>query len=366
MRVLKESKRLTEANIKPQKGTTYVDTNTGKRYMWDGKKFVVAKKNKPGQGGKDQQDQKDKSNDQQQDQSGKGSNQPSQGNKPTQGKSQTPRDTVNPDPRDPRNRTQIGDRGDQAIQDQEDEERRQANAQAGQAEESESDYKDRIERIRKMISDPNYADEVVQSTYARVDQDKADRKAERYRNSGMARFKDSFEGFIKQQIMPMRKDSWSKLNKKYSHTNLLKPGRQRSLEGKAIVVNVYFDQSGSWSADDIKVGESAVGVINNYVHRGEVVMNLYYFSNKVCNSPDDPNLHGGTSGQPILDHIKRTNPDNVVILTDSDISDCREVVEVPGGVWLLWLDGKKSENLANHIKGKQVTKEFSIDSNLKL
>ena len=68
---------------------------------------------------------------------------------------------------------------------------------------------------------------------------------------------------------------------------------------------------------------------------------------------------GGTAGQPILNHIQLTKPQNVLIMTDSDIWDCSSTVVVPGAVWLLF-KGAISKNLQEHIKGKKLTKTFFI------
>ena len=70
-------------------------------------------------------------------------------------------------------------------------------------------------------------------------------------------------------------------------------------------------------------------------------------------------MGGGTSGTPILENIRETKPDNVIIITDNDISDCTESVTVPGAVWFLFVDGV-SYNLKEHLSGKRLTKSFEI------
>lgn len=112
----------------------------------------------------------------------------------------------------------------------------------------------------------------------------------------------------------------------------MKPGITRRAPDTKVAINVYFDQSGSWDEEKIKVGEQAVATLNQYVKQGLIKIYLYYFSINVHENARDARAEGGTRGQPILDHIMKNKPDNVIIMTDSDIGDCMSHVQVPGGV----------------------------------
>ena len=165
--------------------------------------------------------------------------------------------------------------------------------------------------------------------------------------------------FIKNEVATGRGKSWSRINKKYSGTGLIKAGTSRLASDKVPLINVYFDRSGSWNAQKSAKGAQAIATLNKYVTRGQIKINLYYFSNNVHSIEQQALNEGGTNGQPILDHIEATKPDNVIILTDSDIDDCRSYVTVPGGVWMLFYEGR-SQNLMDHLKGRKLTKYFDI------
>ena len=84
---------------------------------------------------------------------------------------------------------------------------------------------------------------------------------------------------------------------------------------------------------------------------------MWYFANKV--GSERGKVGGGTYGTPIQDHIEATKPTNVIIITDTDITDCSRVVKVPGAVWMLFYDGR-SQNIMDHIKGKRQNKYYDI------
>ncbi|MBQ6627974.1 MAG: hypothetical protein IJH65_04080 [Methanobrevibacter sp.] len=59
-------------------------------------------------------------------------------------------------------------------------------------------------------------------------------------------------------------------------------------------------------------------------------------------------------------NVQATKPDNVIVMTDRDITDCREYVQVPGVVWYLFKDGK-SDNIVEHLTGKTATEVFELE-----
>ena len=156
-----------------------------------------------------------------------------------------------------------------------------------------------------------------------------------------------------------RGPTWTRFNKKYANTGLIRPGSSRLSQNKVPLINVYFDRSGSWNDAKTKDGERAIASLNDYVRKGQIKINLYYFSNNVHSDRRAAENEGGTEGQPILDHIEATKPDNVIVMTDSDISDCRTDTTVPGAVYFLFKGGE-SHNLMDHLRGKKVTQKFDI------
>lgn len=212
------------------------------------------------------------------------------------------------------------------------------------------------ERIRKALSDPGLGNKLKDEAgraREKEREDKIRREVERYKKSGIYKFKLSLSNFLKKELDDERDYTWKRFNKTYANSDLVKAGRATE-DGPVPLINIYFDQSGSWDAGKIAVGEKAMGLIYKYQHEGKLRAKVYYFSSDVTPDVKSRMLHGGTNGQPIMDHIKQTKPDNVIIMTDSDIDDIRENVTVPGAVWLLFKGGR-SRNLIDHIRGKKET-----------
>ena len=220
----------------------------------------------------------------------------------------------------------------------------------------------RVEAIKKAFKQASQNKNIETDEYEaseKAEIAKAAKDAARYNASPLQKFKLSLNQFIRDQIATGRGDTWTRFNKKYSNTGLIKPGSSRLRQNKVPVINVYFDRSGSWNDAKTRDGERAMAFLNEYVRKGQIKINLYYFSENVHDNRRAAENEGGTEGQPILDHIEATKPDNVIIMTDSDIDDCRTFVTVPGAVYFLFKGGE-SKNLMDHLHGKKLTKKFDI------
>ena len=272
--------------------------------------------------------------------------------------------------KDPNAKPTIGDKGDEDIQKAEDEERKKTiekekaeDAEKGiSSDDEKDDTEERLKRIKDILNDKSTAEKITGEAEDIVNKEKlakAARDLNRYNSSPLKKFKESLQGFIKKEIGEEKNKSWSKINKKYAGTGTIKAGVSKHASGKIPLINVYFDRSGSWDSSKTKVGEQAIATLNNYVRQHKLKIDLYYFNTEIHS--EDPGGRGGTRGTPILEHIKNTKPDNVIVMTDDDIRDCAETVTVPGGVWLLFKGGV-SENLKEHLKGKKLTKSFNLES----
>lgn len=277
---------------------------------------------------------------------------------------------------------QIGDKGNQELQDKEEEERKQQiekekeeEKQNGDSDSNDSSDKgngssndededsklNRLKRIKDLLGDKDTAEKISGEAEEKVTKErlaKASKELTKYKNSPLNKFKESLQSFIKKEIGEVKSSSWSKINKKYAGTGTIKAGTSKHASGKIPLINVYFDRSGSWDSSKTRVGEQAIATLNNYVRQHKLKIDLYYFNTEIHST--DPGGRGGTLGTPILEHIKQTKPDNVIVMTDDDIGDCRETVTVPGAVWLLFKGGV-SMNLQEHLKGKKLTKSFELE-----
>ena len=264
----------------------------------------------------------------------------------------------------------IGDRGDtdSDIRKKEEEERqKEAEKEKGKDGDDESDpeaVKARLARIKKNLEDDSVADSAEAETDAVIDKDikKAKQKeAQKYRSNPSNKFKMDIRRFIARQVQDLRDRSWKKFDKNSSAFGIMKQGWTNTPNGKIPIINVYYDQSGSWGPDDIKVGDSMLAVLGEFEKKRQIKVNVFYFANHV--SPDLNTVlqsRGTGAGDEIMNHIRSTKPDNVVVMTDSDLYGSPTSIEVPGAVWFLWKQGQQDSWLKSSLKGRMETQSYNI------
>lgn len=283
---------------------------------------------------------------------------------------------------------QIGDTGDKDFQEQEEIERQaqiekerkeaQAAKDAGEEydpealmdQESAEEREQRIKDIQDMLGDESTRAAAEKESRTKVDRELAKKKAADLRNSpssNIQKFKLSLEQFIAKEVRPKRKSTWQKPHMGYEGSGILRKGRRFSRDEKIPKINVYFDQSGSWDEKDIAVGLEAIGVLKNYEDRKEIKVDLYYFANHVSGNNSKAEIGGGTgAGAEIIEHIRATNPDNIIMMTDGDMDygGWEEILHapkviVPGAVWFLFRN-ESSRALKEWIRGARQTYAFMI------
>lgn len=218
-----------------------------------------------------------------------------------------------------------------------------------------------VEEIQKRLKDVQARQAALDEAAQAVSKDRikaAERKEINRLRNPLVNFRMNFQRFIKDQIDMFRGDTWHRPNKNYTGTEYILPGKTMYAPNKIPKINVYWDVSGSFSNPAKTAGaRAAIATINSYAKRGLIQIDTYYFADRVSSTANSAG--GGTQGQPVLDHIKQTNPTNVVIITDGDIRDCSDYVTVPGAVWMLFFDNE-SDNLIDHLKGKRQTKQYLV------
>ena len=340
--------------------TVFVDSKTGNQYIYDPKqkKFILKPSNQGSSDGSEGKDsQSSKSN--QQDSTGSGN---PNDNEPFERNKESSQGSSNRKP-------QIGDKPqDQESKDIMDREAKERAENDADAERSEEENLARIKRVQDLLDDEETAHEIEDETDTKV-QSSRQKKRDIERKKQLKQFQDSsnIEGFIvslnnfiKNEVKAQKKQTYSKMNKTYNANTgrIIRQGTRVQKNDKIPRINVYFDQSGSWGADDIKVGESAIATLNEYVKKKQIAIDVYIFATQVGEIGEY--VGGGTRGTPIMEHIKETRPDNVIVMTDSDISDITSPTTVNGGVWILWRNGLVSENLKDNLHGRKLTKYFNI------
>ena len=202
----------------------------------------------------------------------------------------------------------------------------------------------------------------------------AERKKQlkQYKDShGIEGFIVSINDFIKNEVKASTIRSYKKMNKTYNSnagSSIIRQGRMKRKNDRIPKINVYYDQSASWTVSDVEVGNAAISTLNKYVEKKQLIIDLYYFADAVSDTTDRNIISSGTAAGPlVIKNINETRPDNVVIMTDSDIdwyvkhrNQDLGTATVPGGVWFLWKNGERCDSIVKALKGKKLNKEFNI------
>lgn len=249
---------------------------------------------------------------------------------------------------------------------------------------SEAEREAQVKEINDDLADTKTQMELSAEDIAKI---RSEVQAVKARDKETAKYKprarSSFKGFkeflnslyraiaLQVHTEETRDDSWSAINHRHSGTNVLQPGKKvQELANKKIpVIDFYFDQSGSWTDADIKVGEKAVQSLAEMEANGQIKINVYYFANDVFTDAASARAQGGTAAwNEIVKNIIATQATNVVIMTDKDMENWWDgpsplAYTVPGYVWYLWKDGVNAPRLPRDLKGRGGVQQFSFSSN---
>ena len=219
----------------------------------------------------------------------------------------------------------------------------------------------RVAEIKEYISDSGKMNDIfddINQAKQREKAAKAARDAERKNADPLNMFKLNLNRFIADQLSEIQEETPARINPAYEDSEFILPGMMWKENKYIPKINVYHDVSGSFSdAAKTEMAMRAIDTLNKYVRDGDLIIDVYYFADRV--SSTKRGAGGGTLGTPILEHVKETKPTNVIVITDSDISDCTEEVKVPGAVWMLFY-GSRSENIMEHLRGKKQNKYYDI------
>ena len=232
----------------------------------------------------------------------------------------------------------------------------------------------RLKRIQDALRDINIERKIQDETEKAVLNDREVQKRKKaaqknstglsVRSGGLNAFKASIDKFMKDELSYKRLPSWKRPNKRYpEETGIVLRGKARVETKNIPLLVVYFDQSGSWSKDDVQKGLAAIESLNYYVKQHKLKLEIYYFAVNIHTDAAAARIEGGTlDSATLVEDIKKRKPNNVVIMTDSDPDYegyCPNVT-VDGGVWLLFRDNSVSKQLYRNVNGKKLKEVFSI------
>ncbi len=261
------------------------------------------------------------------------------------------------------------DKAGNQLQDIKDKSQEIKNSQDGpfgdnQDQKAQAKLAEKVTEIQKRLGDIKKRQDALDETSRIVNRERikaAQNKEYRNITSGLSKFRMNFQRFIKDQIEYFRGDTWNRPNKNYAGSGFIMPGKTMYAPGRIPTINVYWDVSGSFNNPAKTQGaRDAIGTVNQYVKRGDIKVNVFYFADRVSNKASSAG--GGTDGNAVLDHIEQTKPTNVIVITDSDVDNARNhsLVTVPGAVWMLFYDNE-AEAFAQVLRGKTQTKEYLIE-----
>ena len=234
------------------------------------------------------------------------------------------------------------------------------------------DLQSRIDSIEDILNDANELESTLRDTEKKNFKDNKTKKektaeVDKYSSSNYSKelFLEELDRLIKSQIDRVREPTYNyPSRKRVFGSNIIFQGQKWQYSRVKPRVIVYYDRSGSWQVDwKTKAGDDAIAMLNeNYVRKNLIELEVRYFADTVGDSPTK--VGGGNDAtQEILDDIVEQRATNVILMTDSDIDypGYSRKVEVPGGVFFLFVDGE-SPIITKYLYGKQMTKVYKIVS----
>lgn len=224
------------------------------------------------------------------------------------------------------------------------------------------DISARVAAIQRAFKDLKIRSDMLDEVRVNKQKEQAVRAArdvDRFRKSGLQRFKMALNRFIQNEIVMKKEQTYRRTDPRYDDTDFIMPGEMETPSGHIPSINVYWDASGSFSPPEkTAAARKAIETLNKYVRSGDIKMNVWYHGNRISDNFRDAG--GGNSSNIVEEHILQTKPDNVIVITDGDLSNDTLRATVPGAVWMLFYD-RRSPGLMNSLHGKKETKYFDIE-----
>jgi hypothetical protein len=185
---------------------------------------------------------------------------------------------------------------------------------------------------------------------------------------GLDMFKASLYRAVKDQVDEAEDEieTWAALDRRHEDdpSIVVKGKALDDLDADIPSINVYFDQSGSWTDAHVEKGKRAISVINEFHENKEINLNIFYMSaGGIFTTAEAARPFGGAEGwADALKHIKDTKVKNAVILSDSDLDEYewsnrptgnngRTIID--GCVWWIWKDARVSNKALKELVGRR-------------
>ena len=245
------------------------------------------------------------------------------------------------------------------------------------------DIEDRAKELEKVALDPT-----TRMAMNKEDEDNVKRDAKKASESenalysqgkklgGLSEFTRNLYQAVADQVEESEEDeeSWAALDRRHEDDpSIIKKGiiKDDVPNEEIPTINVYFDQSGSWSNEEVEIGKRAISTINEFHERGEIQLNIFYMSaGGIFTTSEAARAHPGAEGwADALQHIRDTKVKNVIVLSDRDLdyfeysnrpTGDNGVTYVDGCVWWLWKNGSVSKKALKELRGGKSNYAYSF------
>ena len=256
--------------------------------------------------------------------------------------------------------------------------------------EDEEELKKKKAKVGQWSTDPKTLKELEDEDNVSLEKDFRKEKAREKENTKYAKvgtldeFKLNFYNAIKHQVEMVIQEyqSYNEINAEYeSEDVIMKADLTQEIPEEVIpVIDIYFDVSGSWYPEDIEIGRKAIATVKEFEDAGEIKINIFYFGDVVSSEYEVAHRYGNagtTAWRLILQNIKATGAQNVLVMTDDDIERIGQLgktkpayapygaiggptCKVDGCVWFLWKNGESSPSCADHLIGRQGNYQYAF------
>lgn len=236
--------------------------------------------------------------------------------------------------------------------------------QSSEAQQERVDVAARVAQIEQELNDPNAFNDIEQeiATHKRQDAIRRANKNARLEyarggNGGLANFKLDLRRFVERECGEVEDRTYRRFNPSYEDSGFIVRTRTRYYDENIPVINVYWDTSSSFDDPKKTAGaRAAINSIQGYEKKGLIKINVFYFNTQIHDKP----VNGGTDGNCIIQHVQETKPDNVIVISDSDINNAYDTATVPGAVWCLFYDSN-APVFIKKLRGKRENKWYMIE-----
>lgn len=231
---------------------------------------------------------------------------------------------------------------------------------------------------QNIVTDPEYQ----KMKAAEREKERLKRELEAARGAAFKGNMETFKADLKKAIgdqirdmMEVEEETYAIVNRAHELDDIAVPGIRIDdiPDENKPSIDVYFDQSGSWSESEVRQGMAAIKDMLDLEKEDYLKLNIFYFSEILTTNQAAARSRGARECWDLIiqniDAAPKTK--NVIIMTDSDIAvnynhpgqhGCIKGpgTVVPGCVWFLWKNGDRVPEASIKLRGRKGTYEYKV------